>query len=977
VRGKAFRAAGITGLALFSLATAPAHAASRSFVAVNQVQALPANAVAGQSYRLHGVVSNDGARAAKGRVTLRLLHRDRTPRVVGSLSVRVRAHGTRRFAVTVRVPALKRGSYQLAACAPRGIGGNLTCATGSSELQVAGGDAIRGPVAAAAAAVPAAAPADTCSSGKHSIAPLGDVAYPEGGNGGYKSVHTDTNLIYDAPSNRFLPGTHVDQTITATQCLTDFSFDFETQDPPNSNSDPTTPGPDMAVGSVLVNGQPATFTFVQPTYPGDPNGDNDPDPLAHRTGQANPINASNPNPPACASTGADAALQNLPCPANKLVITPSAPIPSGTTIKVTITYTGRPGVHSDGDGTTEGWFRSNSPANDGGFVTTEPLGTEDWMPLNDHPTGKPTYDFTTITNPDRTAISNGQLVSKTLNPPDANFPTAEANGNGSVTWKWHMPNPVQDYLVENSVGLYNNGYDDGVHGGVKIGADGTLFYEFQSAGVAANRVASNKAIMDMQEDISGFEGIFNGPFPFTTDGVIVGTPAASFEEEMETKITFAGGRVSLGTLYHENMHQWWGDNVAASLTRYTFLKEGMATLGGNLNTARTAATAAGGYGTPAGNAAFDASLISQFNSTYNSTGTFWTEVPSNPTPDSLFDNPPTYARPGASYEALRQILGDDRFITALRGTQHDFGGGNISEAQMEAQYHKYIPNQSAACSTKLDQFFTQWWDTAYPAGGGANRPQITGPGLAGPGFYDASGACSVQNPPVTTATVNGTLANGIYTGTNPTLTFSASNDGLGAGSTVYNLDGAGFKTYAGPIALTSGTHTVVFHSLDAQGNQEADQTLTFTVLVFPTPTSTVTGTVPATLSLTLGTPASFGAFTPGITKDYSATMTANTISSAGDAALSVADPSSTAPGHLVNGTFSLPSALQASATSPGGTGVAPAAVSGSPLTLETWANPISNDPVVLTFAQHIAANDALRTGSYSKTLTFTLSTTTP
>ena len=56
----------------------------------------------------------------------------------------------------------------------------------------------------------------------------------------------------------------------------------------------------MTVQSVTVNGQPATFKFVQPTYPGDPNGQDDPDPLAHRTGLAIPINAANPNPPACA-----------------------------------------------------------------------------------------------------------------------------------------------------------------------------------------------------------------------------------------------------------------------------------------------------------------------------------------------------------------------------------------------------------------------------------------------------------------------------------------------------------------------------------------------------------------------------------------------------------------------------------------------------------------------------------------------------
>ena len=45
----------------------------------------------------------------------------------------------------------------------------------------------------------------------------------------------------------------------------------------------------------------------------------------------------------------------------------------------------------------------------------------------------------------------------------------------------------------------------------------------------------------------------------------------------------------------------------------------------------------------------------------------------------------------------------------------------------------------------------------------------------------------------------------------------------------------------------------------------------------------VGGTVPATLSLTLGTPAQFGAFTPGITKTYLASTSANVISTAGDA----------------------------------------------------------------------------------------------
>jgi type 1 glutamine amidotransferase len=144
-------------------------------------------------------------------------------------------------------------------------------------------------------------------------------------------------------------------------------------------------------------------------------------------------------------------------------------------------------------------------------------------------------------------------------------------------------------------------------------------------------------------------------------------------------------------------------------------------------------------------------------------------------------------------------------------------------------------------------------------------------------------------------------------------------------------------------------------------------------------TSSPGGTVPATLSLSLGTPASFGAFTPGLAKTYTASTTASVISTAGDAALSVADPSSTATGHLVNGTFSLPAALQAKASSPLGTGgaFAPVGGSSSPTSLLSYTAPVSNDNVALSFQQDIGANDALRTGNYSKTLTFTLSTTTP
>jgi Peptidase family M1 domain len=582
------------------------------------------------------------------------------------------------------------------------------------------------PMAVPAMAVPAsasqAAGSAHCSAGAHTLSPPGSVLYPETGNGGYTSVHTLVHLVYNAKSNRFLTGTHVTLTDRATQCLTSFSLDFETASK-NANG-----GPDMAVRSVTVNGLPATFAFAQPTYPGDPHGQDDPNPAAHEASQSNPVGGPhhNPLPPACTPevlTSKVNSLNGTQCPANKLVITPAHPIGDGSVFTVTVSYTGRPGLHNDGDGSTEGWFR----APDGGFVTTEPVGTEDWMPLNDYPTAKPTYDFSDTVTAGRTVLANGILVSVRHHPPSKQFAT------GSVTWTWHSPAPVASYLVEDSVGNYiltERTADNGVR-----------FYEAQDRGIKAAKRAKNLKVMKLQQNITEFESQFSGSYPFTSDGVVVGTPNASFEEEMQTMITFAGGFISTDVLYHENMHQWWGDNVTEGGYRMTYFKEGLATLAEFLYQARLAERKAGGPYTRKGQAAFQASLVHRFNADYAQGKSFWTVAPSNPQASGLFSGSSTYDRPGIGYIALRQILGHGNFTRALQQIQRTYGGGSITEPQLEAVFRQWLPVQTTACRARLGEFFRQWWDTAYPAGGGKNRPRITGPGLHGSNFYRPGGGC--------------------------------------------------------------------------------------------------------------------------------------------------------------------------------------------------------------------------------------------
>jgi len=72
--------------------------------------------------------------------------------------------------------------------------------------------------------------------------------------------------------------------------------------------------------------------------------------------------------------------------------------------------------------------------------------------------------------------------------------------------------------------------------------------------------------------------------------------------------------------------------------------------------------------------------------------------------------------------------------------------------------------------------------------------------------------------------------------------------------------------------------------------------------------------------------------------------------------------------------------LQAKATSSVGTSSGAFANVGgstSPTSLLTYNGAANDKSVTLSFSQHVGQTDALRAGHYSKTLTFSLSTTTP
>ena len=257
------------------------------------------------------------------------------------------------------------------------------------------------------------------------------------------------------------------------------------------------------------------------------------------------------------------------------------------------------------------------------------------------------------------------------------------------------------------------------------------------------------------------------------------------------------------------------------------------------------------------------------------------------------------------------------------------------------------------------------------AGGGLGTVKLVDLGTAASGLVVHDVDSPAFDPPHLTA-VPLTLQPGVqFSGAVANVTIPPDVQGAALDATIDWGDGT---TSSGTIAngTVSGTHTYAVAKdgypvkVTITDRYAASQlaTLDEPADVRVSTQGSVGGTVPATLAVTLGQPAGFGAFTPGVANTYKAQTTATVTSTAGDAALTVSDPDTANPGHLVNGAFVMPQ---------------PFTVNNSPLpaTVKTWTAPVSNDVVAVEFEQPIAANDPLRTGTYAKTVTFTLSTTNP
>ncbi|MFD9392105.1 M1 family metallopeptidase [Streptomyces sp. NPDC060000] len=342
----------------------------------------------------------------------------------------------------------------------------------------------------------------------------------------------------------------------------------------------------------------------------------------------------------------------------ELVVTPKRALRAGERFQVTVTYNGTPGPVTDPDGSADGWI----PTDDGAFVAGEPQGAMTWFPADNHPLDKSTYDFTITVPEDRAAVANGVLL-------------GQRTTNGRTTFRWHQAEPMAAYLATATVGKFQvQQYTT---------RDGLQVYD----AVDPREAAAAAPVLKQLPSVLEWESALFGPYPFRAAGSIVDhAPDVGYALETQSRPVYDRAP-SLGTLVHENAHQWFGDSVSLTSWKDIWLNEGFATY--------TEWLYAEQHGGSSAQKTFDA-LYARL-----ATDGLWEFPPGDPGSGANIFGAPVYARGAMTLHVLRSTVGDRAFFRILRAwaAAHRYGHGTT------AQFERLAERESGA---DLGALFRTW-----------------------------------------------------------------------------------------------------------------------------------------------------------------------------------------------------------------------------------------------------------------------------
>lgn len=356
------------------------------------------------------------------------------------------------------------------------------------------------------------------------------------------------------------------------------------------------------------------------------------------------------------------ATYTRPDDADKLWIDLPAAKAAGDALTLRLTYGGAP-VPGGADIFSGGLLPHGS---DTMYAISEPDGTRNWIPSNDHPRDKALFRFEITAPKPFVATANG-------------VPVETIDGAGETTAVFEMRQPMATYLATTAVGRYRTA-DQAGPGGVAI------------RHYFLNDPADGMRVAGVTPDILGVIGRLVAPYPFDTYGHYA---APDFGGGMENQSMTAIGpgafasstpRSQHGLIAHEAAHQWFGDAVSPYTWSDIWLNEGFATYYAELWRASRVGPEPLGWRMEALRYAVLSRAL---------------DLPvTQPLLADMFGTN-TYEKGGWVLHMLRATLGDAAYTAGVRAYYDAHRFGNATTADLQAALQ-------TASGQDLEPFFAQW-----------------------------------------------------------------------------------------------------------------------------------------------------------------------------------------------------------------------------------------------------------------------------
>lgn len=247
---------------------------------------------------------------------------------------------------------------------------------------------------------------------------------------------------------------------------------------------------------------------------------------------------------------------------------PANVLKKGTVQKLALRYKGNPKIakRAPWDG---GWiFTKDEKGRPWMSVACQGLGASVWYPCKDHQSDEPDNGaFLAITAPDTlVAVGNGRLISKTSFSP------------GTLTWKWEVKNPINNYNIIPYIGKYVN-FTDTV-----MGEKGKLDMSYWV--LDYNLEKAKKQFTQAKSMIHAFE-YWMGPYPFYEDSYkLVDAPHLGMEHQSAVAYgnKYLNGYLGRSSsdwglkwdfiIVHESGHEWFANSITSKDLGDMWIHEG-------------------------------------------------------------------------------------------------------------------------------------------------------------------------------------------------------------------------------------------------------------------------------------------------------------------------------------------------------------------------------------------------------------------